>query len=86
MLIKSTERPRITSSIKWLSRIFQKKCFTLKIENFILYIIVVKIQNFLLKNCQYIVKPYLDIRHSKFQVDIFVFGKHIAQKPNLLLT
>ena len=30
--------------------------------------------------------PYLDIGHAKFRVDMSIFGKHIAPKPNLLMT
>ena len=36
---------------------------------------------------QYLIEPCLvDIPHAKFQVDISIFGKHIAQKPYPLMT
>ena len=38
------------------------------------------------KNLQHVVEPCLDIRHAKFQVDMSIFGKHIAQKPYPLMT
>ena len=33
-----------------------------------------------------VVEPYLNIGRAKFQVDVSIFGKHIAQEPNLLIT
>ena len=38
------------------------------------------------KIVQYVVKPYLEIWHAKFRVDISIFGKCIAKNPYSLMT
>ena len=45
-------------------------------------ILFVKIKN-KQKNGVYVLEAYLDIYHAKFQVDISVFGKHIAKKKRI---
>ena len=45
-----------------------------------------KFSKFSKKNLQHVVEPCLDIRHAKFQVDMSIFAKHIAQKPYPLMT
>ena len=75
MQIKSIKRRRMKVSLKWLSGIKKKsnqKYDFLKNPKFS------EFPNKYLQ-CQRVVEPYLDIWHAKFQVDIFVFGKHMAQ-------
>ena len=56
-----------------------------KLEFYITFSKMQKFQNFQ-KNGQYIVELYLDIWHAKFQVDMSIFGKHIAQKAYPFMT
>ena len=81
--MKSNKSHRIKISLKWLYRIFQKKIFwPHKVKKWNLYTTFYKIKFFKIsKSRKYAVEPCLNIWHAKFQVDISVFGKHIAQKP-----
>ena len=38
------------------------------------------------KNRLFVVEPYLDVWYAKFHFDISIFDKHIAQKPNQLMS
>ena len=87
MQIKSVKRRRMESSLKWLSRIFPEfPDFSPLNKKLKFYVTFVKMLNFPKKTWIYVVERYLDFWLAKFQVDISIFDKHIAQKPYPLMT
>ena len=84
MQIKSNKSCRVRSSSKWLAQIFQKKTFYSSKKTEIIIKRFTKSRIFTIfkkQYLQYVVEQCLKNRHAKFQVDISIFSKHVAQKP-----